>query len=225
MARKIGGLFGRSAFGPLYEHMVQVVKTTRLLRRLAARAVAGDFRGVRRTAQRIDREEGLADEIKEEIRRQLSHSIFSAVQRSDTLLLLGLQDDIADAANDTAKLLSVRRTPLEESLHEEFLSLTEAVVAASEVLLERTEALHRLLEGTHERSRLHQEAERLREVRRAQFEAGQRHRRFLERLFAVEDRMDPVTVVILMHIANRLESVAHSAENTAECLERMMAER
>ena len=37
--------------------------------------------------------------------------------------------------------------------------------------------------------------------------------------------MDPVTVVILMHIANRLNSVARSAENTAECLERMVAQR
>lgn len=225
MARKIGGLFGRSAFGPLYEHMVQVVKTTGLLRQLARRAARGDYRGVCRTARRIDREEALADDIKEEIRRQLSHSIFSAVQRSDTLLLLGLQDDVADAANDTAKLLSVRRTPLEESLHEEFLGFTEAVVQTTEVLLGRTEALHRLLEGTPERARLQQEAERLQEVRRAQFQAGQRHRRFLERLFAAEERMDPVTVVILMDIANRLNSVAHSAENTAECLERMIGER
>ena len=72
---------------------------------------------------------------------------------------------------------------------------------------------------------LQKQAERLREVREAQFRCGQQHRRFLEQLFAVEGEMDPVTVVILMHIANRSNSVARSAENTAECLERMVAQR
>jgi len=225
MVRKIGGLFGRSAFGPLYEHMAQVVKTTRLLRRLARKAVAGDQEQVRAMACTIDEEEAVADEIKEEIRRQLSDSIFTTVERSDTLLLLGLQDDVADNANDTAKLLSVRQTALPESLHAVFLDFTEAVVGTTEALLARTEALHRLLEGTPDRARLQKQAERLREVREAQFRCGQQHRRFLEQLFAVEGEMDAVTVVILMHIANRLNSVARSAENTAECLERMVAQR
>ena len=225
MVRKIGGLFGRSAFGPLYEHMAQVVKTTRLLRQLAGKAVAGDQGDVRATARSIDREEAVADDIKEEIRRQLSDSIFTAVERSDTLLLLGLQDDVADNANDTGKLLSVRETSLPESLHRVFLDFTEAVVQTTEALLACTEALHQLLESTHDRAQLQEQVEHLREVREAQFRAGQEHRRFLEGLFAVEGEMGPVTVVILMHIANRLNSVARSAENTAECLERMVAQR
>lgn len=225
MARKIGGPFGRSAFGPLYEHMVQVVKTTRLLRELSRKAVANDYAGVQATARRIDQEEGVADEVKEEIRRQLSASIFTAVERSDTLLLLGLQDDVADNANDTAKLLSVRKTTVPESLHSVFLDLTEAVVRTTEELLACTEALHELLGGPHDRAKLQEQGERLKGVREAQFEASQQHRRFLERLFTVEGDTDPVTVVILMHIADRLESVAHSAENIAECLERMVAQR
>jgi len=225
MARKIGGPFGRSAFGPLYEHMVQVVKTTRLLRDLARQAVANDYAGVGAVAQRIDAEEAVADEVKEEIRRQLSGSIFTAVERSDTLLLLGLQDDVADNANDTARLLSVRKTPVPESLRPVFLDFTEAVVRTTEELLTRTEALHELLRGPHDRAKLQKQAERLTGVREAQFEASQQHRRFLERLFTVEAETDPVTVVILMQVANRLASVAHSAENTAECLERMIAQR
>jgi len=225
MARKIGGLFGRSAFGPLYEHMVQVVKTTRLLRQLVRKVTAGDYAGAQATARRVDREEGVADEVKEEIRRQLSHSIFSAVERSDTLVLLSLQDDVADSANDTAKLLSVRETQLPKALHTVFLDFTEAVVQTTELLLAKTEALHQLLEGAHDRTKLHAELERLREVHEAQFHADQEHRRFLQHLFAAEREMDPVSVVILMHIATRLESVAHSAEKTAECLERVIAQR
>ena len=145
MVRKIGGLFGRSAFGPLYEHMAQVVKTTRLLRQLAGRAVTGDHEQVRAMARSIDQEEAVADDIKEEIRRQLSDSIFTAVERSDTLLLLGLQDDVADNANDTGKLLSVRETSLPESLPHVFLDFTEAVVETTAALRARTEALHQLL--------------------------------------------------------------------------------
>jgi len=225
VARKIGGPFGRSAFGPLYEHMVQVVKTTRLLREVARKFVAGDHPGVRSLAKRIDKEEGIADEVKEEIRRQLSHSIFSAVERSDTLLLLGLQDDVADHANDTAKLLSVRETPLSECLHTSFVDFTQAVVHTTEVLLAHTQALHQLVESAHGRAELHQQLEQLGQFREAQFRASQEHRRFLEGLFTAEGEMDPVTVVILMHIANRLELVAQAAENTAECLERMIAQR
>ena len=185
--------------------------------------VAGDPAGVRATAREIDAEEGVADEVKEEIRRQLSVSIFSAVERSDTLLALGIQDDVADRANDTGKLFAVRRTVLPTSLQAPFLDFTEAVVRTAEVLLSRSEALQQLLDGAQDRTRLHSEVERLTEVREAQFHADQEHRRFLERLFDCESETDPVTVVILMHIANRLKSVADSAENVAECLERMVA--
>ncbi len=225
MVRTIGGLFGRNAFGPLYEHMVQVVKTTRLLKGLASRFVEGDQAGVEKVARRIDSEEATADEVKEEIRRHLTHSIFSAIQRSDTLLLLGLQDDVADNANDTAKLISVRETPLPEALHDLFSDFTEAVVHTSEVLLERSRALNEAMGSSDERSRIHEELEKLKDVREAQFRASQHHRRFLEHLFRTEGEMDPVTVVMLMHIANRLGLVAHAAENTAECLERMIAQR
>jgi len=222
VARRIGGLFGRSVFGPLYEHLVQVVKTARLLRPLAQKVVAGDREGVRATAQQIDVEEGVADEVKEEIRRQLSVSIFSAVERSDTLIALGIQDDVADRANDTGKLFAVRNTLLPAGLQPVFLDFTEAVVRTAEVLLSRSEALQELLEGAHDRARLHGEVERLAEVREGQFRADQKHQRFLEQLFSCEGESDPVTVVILMHIANRLKSVADSAENVAECLERMV---
>ena len=225
MARKIGGLLGRSAFGPLYEHMVQVVKTARLLKQLASEFVAGDFARVKAAAQRVDVEEAEADRIKDEIRRHLTQSFFSAVQRSDTLLVLALQDNIADNANDTAKLLSVRKTSLPEGLHPRFLSFTEAVVHTTELLLDRTRALHETLESGSERPRLHEELEKLQAVHQAQFQASQQHRQFLEGLFAVEGEVDPVTTIILMQIASRLELVAQAAENTAECLERMVAQR
>jgi predicted phosphate transport protein (TIGR00153 family) len=178
---------------------------------------------VRATAQQIDAEEGIADEVKEEIRRQLSVSIFSAVERSDTLIALGVQDDVADRANDTGKLFAVRNTVLPTGLQPVFLDFTEAVVRTAEVLLAHSETLQELLEAAHDRARLHGEVERLAEVREGQFRAGQEHQRFLEQLFRSESETDPVTVVILMHIANRLKSVADSAENVAECLERMVA--
>jgi len=218
MARSIGGLFGRSAFGPLYEHLVQVAKTTRLLGQIVAEFAEGEH-------DLIDREEGVADEIKEEIRRHLSHSFFSAVERSDTLLLLGLQDDVADNANDTAKMLSVRATPLPEPLHRPFLDLAEASVNTTELLLEHSGRIFKLLEENQGRDQVTDAAERLGDVRSAEFEAQEGHRRFLERLFAIESSLDPVTVVLLMNIARQLEQVSHSAEKTAECLERMIAQR
>jgi predicted phosphate transport protein (TIGR00153 family) len=225
MARRIGGPFGRSAFGPLYEHLIQVVKTTRLLRRTGEEFAHGRFDGVREAARLIDHEEGIADEVKEEIRRHLSQSLFSAVQRSDTLILLGLQDDVADSANDTAKLISVRDTRLPDALDQPFLALTEAVVATTEALQQASKDVYDLLESGQASRQADGVSALLGSVRSAEFRAEQLEHDFLKSLFTREEQADPVTVVLLMNIAQQLGQVAHSSEKVSECLERMVAQR
>ena len=109
---RIGGLFGRSTMGPIAEHLLKCQECVDILEELIDRFVTG--KSVGDLAERINRCESDADLIKNEIRRNMTPSVWSAVERAEVVRLLGKEDDIADGAAAIAQLLKVRKTACPE---------------------------------------------------------------------------------------------------------------
>ena len=113
-------LFGRSPFVPLQLHLDKVADCVEAVFALLERIREGDVSNVEETAREISKLEHKADLVKNDIRNSLPRGLFLAIDRSQLLEILGLQDSIADKAEDIGILMSLRSAKMLDSLVEPF---------------------------------------------------------------------------------------------------------
>ena len=223
--RPIGGIFGRPAFGALFEHMLKVQDCLSLLEPLMLSFTKLEFNAARRYAYDIHQREGEADAIKNEIRAGLSHSIFTAVERTEMLLLLKAQDDISDNCERVAAFVEIRETAVWPELAVDFIRLAEQVASVGR-MLGQVEKKLKDLEGTaYPHGEMEKVAALLDRVQQGEHDTGSLQQALLRRLFENEKRVDPVSVIFLMQIAQQLSKIVGAAENTADVLGRMIGTR
>ena len=104
----VQGIFGRSPFKPIQEHMKVVDACASETPALFEALAAGDKSRLLETKERIFDLEHEADKVKNEIRAHLPKSLFMPVDRRDLLDLLNAQDSIADSVQDVAGLLILK---------------------------------------------------------------------------------------------------------------------
>jgi len=225
MGRTIGGIFGRSAFGPIFEHMVKVQDCIALLSPLVGAFAEADRGEVRRLADEMHRREGEADRIKNEIRRSLSRSFFTSVERSEMLYLLKAQDDISDSCDEVAKLLEMRDTPLPREMSASFTALARQVAATGAVLAEIVDKLQAFEENPNPRAQIEQVGVLIDRLQADEHEVSLREHDALKDVFREEQRIDPVSVIFLMQIARQLGETIGAVQNTVDVIERMIGRR
>ena len=223
--KAIGGIFGRPVFSAVYEHVLKVQDSLALLRPLMEDFVGGRRDQVQRVAAEIHQKENEADAIKSEIRRGLSHSIFSAVERAEMLFLLKAQDDIVDNCWGVAKLVEIRQTATSPEIARELLQLAENVTQTVETLVGAEYKLAQLEGTTYPRSELDAVTAAIDHIHRQEHEADSLEHSALKTIIQNESRLDPVSCILLMQIARQIGSIANSAQNTADSLERMIGLR
>jgi hypothetical protein len=224
--KTIGGLFGRSPYGPVHEMMLKVRQCVEEVPAMLAAFVAADWRGLEAAAKRIDGLEGQADDIKREIRAHLSTSLFSSVERSEILGLVHSLDEIADAAQDAGKLLVMRRTPLPVELAPGVADLGAKVVMAAAKMASVTGRLAGAeaaggVGGVDVRELLAD----LEAVARLEFECDEEQQHLLKNLLALEDRLRAMDIFFLMNIIRELGKIADEMENSADGLAQVLGSR
>ena len=184
-----------------------------------------EFNAARRYAYEIHQRENEADAIKNEIRAGLSRSIFTAVERTEMLLLLKAQDDVSDDCERVASLVEIRDTAVWPEIAVDFMQLAARVVQVGRLLGQVEEKL-KDVEGT---AYLHGELEKLSalidQVQQGEHDTGRLQQTLLSRLFQNETRTDPVSVIFLMQIAQQMSAIVGAAENTSDVLGRMIGMR
>ena len=113
-------LFGRSPFVPLQLHLDKVADCVEAVFSLLERIREGEDSNVEETAREISKLEHKADLVKNDIRNNLPRGLFLAIDRSQLLEILGLQDSIADKAEDIGILMSLRSAKMLDPLVEPF---------------------------------------------------------------------------------------------------------
>jgi len=221
--RTIGGLFGRSAFGPLHEQVLKVLECTKAVRELVDAHADGDWGRVAKASARLRELESEADSIKEEIRNALSNSLFSSAERGDVLYLVKHIDTLADLSEEAGKFLEVRQTEMPEELADDYRALGRRVCECAGLLSQVTGELVRMESDPVGRSRKAEVEKLLSQVHAVEHETDEMQHGLLKRLFTLEDRLQPISVVMLLRIIERLAGIADQAENNADCITRMVA--
>ncbi len=220
--KKIGGLFGRPAYGPIYEHMLKVMDCLRVLDSIIQSFIEGDHGRIESLMEETCKLEHDADIIKKGIRESFTKSIFGSSNRGDILSLLSQQDGIADTCQDVARLLTVRKTAFPQELREDILELVEKVKDAVETVARADEKMIDLLENPSSMEKLDEVVELIEHAQKEEWLADQVQFRYAKNLFGIEENLDPVTVIFLLNLMRELGHIADHAENTADCIRRLI---
>jgi predicted phosphate transport protein (TIGR00153 family) len=220
----INKLFGKSPFEPLYQHMCKVKKCVDLIQPLMRAFIDEDFDKITEITKLIFKAEHEADLMKKEIRINLPKGIFLPVARGDILRFLKEQDNIADATEDLAALLAMRRMKIPTELKDELQNLVDEVIEAFNLTMKVSSEIKLLAETSFGGAEAHKVMEMIEEIKIKEWEADKAQMRAAQMMFSLEDQLDPVSVMMWMNIFRELGNLANHAENTGDQLRIMLHE-
>lgn len=221
--RTIGGLFGRSAWGPLWEHLAKASDCLKLLK-LSVEGFASEnyskLGGLARRAARLEKD---ADTIKENIRQRLSRSVFSSVQRSDIFAWLRQQDGIADSCEDVVKLFSLRKTRVAKELKLPLRRLVERVSQMMDELVEAVKVFGKMAIGETTKEELNRLNGLIANTQKGKDEVDRLQMEFLKKVFKVEEKLDPVSIFFLKDAGEKISRIADRIENVGDLIRHMIS--
>ena len=223
MANYFEGIFGRSPFKPVQEHMDLCHQAAALIEELLARAGSQSWPEVEEIREQIVALERRADDRKRDIRLHLPRGFFLPVARADLLDLLARQDKIANKAKEIAGLIVGRRMSFPPAIQESALELTRTSISTYQRALDVVNELDELI-ATGFRG---VEVQRVEEMIDALDESESRNDdaqvRLRAELHGLERELDAVDVIFLYRIIDRIGDLADNAQSVGHRLEMMLA--
>jgi predicted phosphate transport protein (TIGR00153 family) len=218
----ISKLFGKSPFEPLYQHMLKVKACVDLVRPLMDAFIKGEEEKVKDVARKIFKAEHEADMVKKEIRSRLPKSILLPVARGDILRFLKEQDNIADSAEDLAALLILRKTKVPDELKEEIKDFVDKVLETYEAAMTVSSEIKLLAETSFGGEEAQKVMELIEQLKLKEWVADKAQMTAAKKMFSIEKELDPVSVMMWMHIFGELGILANHAENAGDQMRLML---
>ncbi len=210
--------FAPSPFVHLHEHSKKVHECVELLRPLTNALLEEDYERIEELHNVMSKTEHEADQIKTELRDRISKMYFLSVGRSELSRFLAYQDDVADAAEDFAVVLLLRKTKLPEVLKTDFVAFVEQVINVSEHLMNIAERLSTLAEAAFSGEEAREMLEAIEKIGEEEWQADRLERKFARHLYSIEDTVDPITIFFLDKYCKTLGTISNAAEKAAKYL-------
>jgi hypothetical protein len=217
--------FAPSPFIQLQEHARKVHDCVELLRPLADALLAEDYTKIEELHNTMSRTEHEADQLKTELRDRMSKMYFLSVGRLELSQFLAYQDDVADAAEDFAVVLLIRKTKLPKELCDDFKAFVEQVIKVSEHLLNLASKLSTLAEAAFSGEEAQEMLAAIEKIGQEEWQADRLERKFARHFYSMEEKLDPITVMFLDKYCKTLSAVANNAEKTAKYLRLIIRKR
>lgn len=220
--RTIGGLFGRSAWGPLWEHLEKGKECIDLLGQSIDEFIEGNTDKLQNLADKVTKYEKEADVIKENIRMRLSRSIFSSVERSEIMAWLRQQDGIADSCEDAVKLLSLRKTTVVKEVRAPLKDLFGRVEKMAVQLIKAVKIFGEIDFSEVTKQQVNELTEIINDIQKGKDDVDSLQMAFLRVLFKEEEKMDSVSIFFLRDTAEKIARVADRIENVSDLMRQML---
>lgn len=216
--RALAGLFGKSPFFPLQEHMSRVSDCVLKLKESFVALKAQNWNKVEELAKEISKLEHLADLTKNDIRNQLPKSLFLPIERETLLNMLTIQDSIADTAEDVAILLTLKKLEIKDDLFHDFEEFLQKNIhcfkKAHEVILE----LHELFQSSFGGVEAESVKAMTEDVAYQEHQVDLVQRKLLKKLFNLEGELPYSSFHLLMKILESINAISDLSENLANCI-------
>lgn len=217
------GLFGRSPFRAMQEHMRAVERCVEHLVPLFEGLESDDRDAIVAHKEEIFRLEQEADDIKNEIRSHLPRSLFMPVDRRDLLDLLDSQDSIADTAQDVAGFVLMRRMTIRPFLSTPLTEFLQTNLRATRKCREVISELDELLEMGFRGREVDRVLALIAELAAIEQEGDLQGTELTTLLFDHEDEMRPLSVVFWYDLLTTIGDIADYAEDVGDRLRLLIA--
>ena len=210
--------FAPSPFVQMHEHSKKVHECVELLRPLVNALLAEDYEKIEELHNLMSKTEHEADIIKTELRDRISKMYFLSVGQLELSQFLAYQDDVADAAEDFAVVLLLRKTKFPEELKADFLAFVNQVISVSEQLMGVAEELSTLAEAAFTGKEAQDVLKAIEKIGEEEWKADRLERKFARHFYSMEEKIDPITILFLDKYCKTLSAVSNNAEKTAKYL-------
>ncbi len=214
----LSGLFRKSPFKPVQQHMRLVFNCICLLPPLFDALYRKDYEQLKKFAEEIIAIESDADEIKQTFRLNMPNTLLLPVDRKDLLNLMSDQDHLADLAEEIAKVLLYRDMEVPDALKavlDELLEGTMEISVAAKNLIEQLDELLQVGFRGREQEKV---SLMIAGVRRSEHNIDTIIHRVKRTLFDHERRLDPISVMFWYQLIDLLGGISDQAENIADRL-------
>jgi predicted phosphate transport protein (TIGR00153 family) len=208
--------FAPSPFIQLHEHAKKVHECVELIRPLTNALLAEDYEKIEELHNVMSKTEHEADEIKTELRDKLAKLYFLSVGQQELSRFLAYQDDIADAAEDYAVVLLLRKTKIPRELKTDFVAFVEQVISVSELLMNLESEISTLAEAAFTGEEAENVLKGIKKIGEEEWKADRLERKFARHFYSMEDKLDPITIMFLDKYCKRLSAISNNAEKTAK---------
>ena len=219
----LGSLFGRSPIGPIQKHMQVAFEAAEHLPELLQASADEDWNRAKEIHKAITDAEKSADKMKRDVRRHLPKSLFLPVPRSDLLVLVSIQDQVANTAQDFASILMGRDMRFPEKLFPSVLELTQTSVACCGQALAAIQELDELLEVGFSGREVKRVEAMLKELDKLERRTDKQQFNLRRKLFRLEGELPPVDVMFYYRAMALLGSLADCAEKVGDHLQILLA--
>jgi hypothetical protein len=132
------------------------------------------------------------------------------------------QDNIADSAEDLAVLLTLRKTTVPEEMKEDLKNFVNKVLETYEKAMIVSSEIKILAETSFGGAEAHKVMELIEQIKVKEWEADKAQMNTAKKLFSIEDKLDPISVVMWMKILKELGTLANHAENAGDQMRVML---
>jgi predicted phosphate transport protein (TIGR00153 family) len=212
----LDSFFAPSPFIQLHEHAKKVHECVELIRPLTDALLAEDYKKIEKLHDVMSKAEHEADEIKTELRDKLAKLYFLSVGQHELSRFLAYQDDIADAAEDYAVVLLLRKTKIPQELKTDFMAFVEQVINVSEQLMNLESEISTLAEAAFTGEEAENVLKGIKKIGEEEWKADRLERKFARHFYSMEDKLDPITIFFLDKYCKRLSVISNNAEKTAK---------
>ena len=221
--RSILSMFGKSPFKPLILHIDKVKACVDQIQPLFKALREKNYNKVSETSELIARLEHEADKIKDDIRTNISKSMFLPVDKRDFMSLLSAQDDISDAVEDLAVLLGIRNLTTPEPIQELLDDLVVQVLKTAYLSIDLIHELDDLLEASFGGVEADKVDKAAGELGSAEWEADRKQFTLAKKLFSLDDMLNAPDLFLWNEVIRKLGVVADKAEQIGKILRIFLA--
>jgi len=219
----IGKFFGATPFKFVAEHTKKVHECVQLLHPLTEALLAEDYDRIEELHNQMSKSEHEADQIKNQLRDDISRVYLLSVQKSELKRFIQMQDAVADSAEDYCVVLLLRKTRVPDELREEFSAFVAQVIHVSQELLKVSEELSLLAEAAFTGEEAGRVLEAIDRISYEEWQADRLQRKLARHVYDLEEGLDPITLIFLDKYCQTLGEVANDAERAAKYLHTMIA--
>jgi len=212
--RSVGEVFGYSPFRALTQHAKLCGRAVGLLQQQFFAYKNENFEEVERLREEIDELEGHADQIKEEIRSNVTKSLMMPVDRHDLLEFLKVQDDIINNCEHVGHMLTFRKVKAPLDIWDEFQILLSKIMEAVNEYEIMVESITRLVATSFSRKEVISALEHVPMVEKIEHECDLVQIGLHTRLFNSD--MHPLDVHLMVQWVVHLGYIANAAARAAD---------